>query len=207
MNLFLKPLKCLLNLICESKPSWTCALLQVEFYLRRNRTRFLRPVFLVVRLVPWVSRSVTCTLRHWETLSGELSYKYSSVLGTVHSSLDYCRVRVDSAWGDSLSWSCTWIQLGVVQSVSASVWRKFQLHFLWVGGHEGGPILDDIKPRSIFFSVSIDFGRHKIYFPFLTWSLSFPIALLLFSACTFICIFLPLLIGILFCWSEHHKFV
>ena len=34
-----------------------------------------------------------------ETLSGELSYKYKSVLGTVHSSLDYCRVRVDSAWG------------------------------------------------------------------------------------------------------------
>ena len=34
---------------------------------------------------------------HRETLSGELSYKYKSVLGTVHSSLDYCRVSVDSA--------------------------------------------------------------------------------------------------------------
>ena len=81
------------------------------------------------------------------------SVNISQFLGTIHSSLDYCRVRVDSAKRRFFEIIVLKpISYGVVQSVSASVWRKFQLlYFLWVGGHEG----ELIDLSQYFFSFSL----------------------------------------------------
>ena len=164
------------------------------FYVRRIRARFVRPVFVVVLLVPWVSRLVTCTERDWAEHS---LINTSQFYGQFIRLWIPCRVRVDSI----KEFLCVrlWYQLQC--SVSASVWKQFQLYyFLLVGGHESGPISVTTKHLYFFLYLSISWTAKPHYsfhclnltlvyflegffFRFLLLSCYFPLVLLLYFSC------------------------
>ena len=97
-----------------------------------------------------------------------------------------------------------WYQLQC--SVSASVWKQFQLYyFLLVGGHESGPISVTTKHLYFFLYLSISWTAKPHYsfhclnltlVYFLEGFFPFSIAVLLFPACTFIVFSCLCLIGI-----------